>query len=61
MYSIVKTMVKNHSNTPKTGPQRARIGCTLSSTTTRTLTRMTAISARSNHRPARVSDSKMIA
>ncbi|SEF22834.1 hypothetical protein SAMN03159371_01189 [Variovorax sp. NFACC28] len=59
MYSSVKRMVNTHSSTLKTERHCSRMDCTLSRITTSTLVTITAISARSNIRPARVSASKI--
>src|SRR5690606_34695483 len=60
IYSKVKATVKNHSKARRLEPYRMFIVVMLSSITTATLSNMAAISAKSNHRPALVSASKII-
>ncbi|MCY1559409.1 hypothetical protein D9M68_964480 [compost metagenome] len=55
----MKRIVNTHSRALNRGRHWSRIDCTLSRITTSTLITITAISVRSNHRPAGVSASKI--
>jgi Tfp pilus assembly protein PilE len=59
-YSTVNSSVKNHSAASNQERKRRFQACTLSATTTATLTRMAATISLSKARPSAVSDSKMI-
>jgi hypothetical protein len=59
MYSAVNSAVKNHSSAVNSTWNRWCQACTLSASTTPTLTRMAASTTWSNSRPAGVSDSQI--
>ncbi len=59
MYSMVKTMVKNHSAMRMISPYDASIEATLSSMTARTLSRISVINRMSKNLPEGVSASKI--